>query len=393
MSATAPAPAAGPASAARTQPPLLFSFFHLMAWPFLDRPPASWPVSPRYFDPHRGRQLYREYLDQMVLAEELGFDWVGCNEHHYTSYGLMASPTIIGGALTQRTQRARLAILGSLVPLNNPVRVAEEYAMLDVMSGGRLVAGFIRGLPQEYIAYHVDPEESFERLAEAWDLILRAWTEPEPFGWEGKYYRFRTVSIWPRPLQQPHPPIFISGGSSESVRLGVRRRVGIGVALANAEVARTQFERYRQLARADGWEPTRDLFFWDQAVYVAKTDAEARAAFRGPIDYFYRYLLVPTRRANELVVQGGYYRSEEDRQLRLRRVREREAVTLEAEIENGRVLCGSPDTVIEQLRHWVRYVGHGVLNLRFQVGTMPHEQVVASMRLFAAEVLPHVRDL
>ncbi len=376
-----------------SQPPLVFSFFHLMAWPYLEQPPAAWPVAHRLFDPRRGPRLYGEYLDQMALADELGFDWVGCNEHHYTSYGLMASPTVIGGALTQRTRRAKIAMLGSLVPLNNPVRVAEEYAMLDVMSGGRLVAGFIRGLPQEYIAYGVDPDESYERLAEAWDLILRAWTEPEPFGWEGKHYRFRTVSIWPRPLQEPHPPIFISGGSSDSVRLAVERRVGIGVALASAEIARAQFDSYRALARAAGWEPTRDLFFWDQAVHVAKTDVAAREAFRGPTDYFYRYLLVPTRRANELVIQGGYYHDPADRERRLQRVRQRETVTLESEIEQGRALCGSPDTVVEQIRRWVQYVGHGVLNFRFQVGTMPHDEVVASMRLFATEVLPHVRDL
>ncbi len=391
MTSAQPAPSA-PETPAR-QPPLRFCLFHLMAWPHLEQPPTGWPVAHRHFDPARGTQLYREYVDQMALADELGFDWVGCNEHHYTSYGLMSSPIVIGGALTQRTQRAKIAILGSLVPLNNPVRVAEEYAMLDVMSGGRLIAGFIRGLPQEYIAYGVDPEESYERLEEAWELILRAWAEPEPFGWEGQYYHFRTVSIWPRPLQQPHPPIFISGGSNDSLRMAVRHRAGIGVALAGADIARIQFESYRKLAQADGWEPTRDLFFWDQAVYVGKTDAAAREAIRGPTDYFYRYLLVPTRRANELVVQGGYYRDEVDRQRRLQRIRERQEVTLEQEIENGRVVCGSPDTVVEQIRHWVQYVGHGVLNFRFQVGTMPHDEVVASMRLFAQEVLPHVRDL
>lgn len=151
-------------------------------------------------------------------------------------------------------------------------------------------------------------------------------------------------------MQEPHPPIFISGGSSDSVRMAAQRRVGIGVALASADVARAQFESYRTPARADGWEPPRDLFFWDQAVHVAKTDAAARVAFRGPTDYFYRYLLVPTRRANELVIQGGYYPDPADRERRLPRVRQREEVTLESEIAHGRVLGGSPETVITQIR-------------------------------------------
>src|SRR6185503_13449285 len=193
-----------------------FSYFHLMPWTDLTEAPAQWPAGNAAFVPERGKELYDNYIHTMAFAEQCGFDWVGCNEHHFSPYGLMANCNLIGGAMTQRTSKIKLAMLGNLVPLLNPVRVAEEYAMLDVMSGGRLIAGLIRGIPNEYIAYGVDPSTSWERFEEAYDLVLRAWTEPEPFGWEGKHYQFRTVSIWPRPLQQPHPPILMSGGSAES---------------------------------------------------------------------------------------------------------------------------------------------------------------------------------
>src|SRR5581483_4433889 len=163
----------------------------------------------------------------------------------------------------------------ALLPLNNPVRVAEEYAMLDVMSGGRLIAGLIRGIPNEYIAYGVDPSESWERFEEAIDLVIRAWTEPEPFGWEGKHYQFRTVSIWPRPLQQPHPPLLFSGGSVESAAFAARKRAQIGM-----------------------------------HTHVARTDAEARETLGRGEDYFYRVLSSATQHANELVVHGSnYYRT------------------------------------------------------------------------------------
>jgi len=144
-----------------------FNFFHLMPWPDYPREPEEWPVSNKEFVPERGRQLYADYIDCMAYAEQCGFDSIGCNEHHFSPYGLMSNPNLIGAALVYRTKRVKLAMLGNLVPLLNPIRVAEEYAMLDVMSGGRVLAGMMRGIPHEYIAYNVPPNESRARLREA----------------------------------------------------------------------------------------------------------------------------------------------------------------------------------------------------------------------------------
>jgi len=176
---------------------MLFNFFHLMPWPHLDEAPTSWPVSNKTFDAQKARELYKTYIDAMAYAEQCGFDWVGCNEHHFSPYGLMSNCNLIGSVLADRTKTIKLGMLGNLVPLLNPVRVAEEYAMLDVMSGGRLIAGFMRGIPHEYRAYNVDPDESHERLDEAARLIVKCWTLDEPFNWEGRHYRFPAVSIWP----------------------------------------------------------------------------------------------------------------------------------------------------------------------------------------------------
>jgi alkanesulfonate monooxygenase SsuD/methylene tetrahydromethanopterin reductase-like flavin-dependent oxidoreductase (luciferase family) len=286
-------------------------------------------------------------------------------------------------------------MLGALLPLNNPVRVAEEYAMLDVMSGGRLMAGLIRGIPNEYIAYGVDPSESWERFEEALDLVIRAWTEPEPFGWEGKHYQFRTVSIWPRPLQDPHPPLLMSGGSSESAAFAARKRAMIGVVqLTTLEQARENFDIYRATARELGWEPPRSHMLVGMHTHVARTDAEARATLGEAEDYFYRVLSSASQHANELVVHGSrYYSTEAARHRRMTNRAAHRHLTIDDRIERGTVLCGSPDTVVRQVQQAVKELGVGVIQTGFKIGALPNEKVVESMQLFSREVLPHVRDL
>ena len=371
------------------------SLFHLMPYAHLDAAPRTWPVPHRLLDPTQAHDDYGRYLDQLALADELGWDWVGCNEHHYTPYGLMSNPTLIGAALTQRTRRCRIAMLGSLIALNNPVRIAEEYAMLDVMSGGRLIAGLIRGIPNEYIAYGVDPSTSWERFEEAYDLVLRAWTEPEPFGWEGKHYQFRTVSIWPRPLQQPHPPIFMSGGSGESARFAARKRAMMGIVrFADLDEARGLFDAYRAAARESGWEPPATHQLVDLHTWVARSDAEARATLAPADEYYYQVLAGPPQHAQELVLTGSRYYH--DTAIGTRRAAERRAIrqlTLDDRLERGTVLCGAPDTVVRQIENTVKALGVGTLQVRFKIGPLPHDAVVESMRLFAREVLPYVRAL
>src|SRR5205814_1906814 len=166
--------------------------------------------------------------------------------------------SVLAAAITQRAKRALICIMGALLPLNNPVRIAEEYALIDTLSGGRLVAGLLRGAAYEYLVYSVPPAESRSRFEEGWDLVMRAWTDTEPFGWEGTHYHFRTISIWPRPIQQPLPPVFISGSSRESAEFAATHHIGLGLAFTNVPQAAPSVRLYRDKAAECGWEPTPD---------------------------------------------------------------------------------------------------------------------------------------
>src|SRR5438105_14369388 len=211
---------------------MLFVCLHFMPWPHLppdfeERHESAWLTCPnRLYDPVRGHRLYAEYLDQLVAAERLGFDAVGVNEHHQNAYGLMPSPNIIAACLSQRTSRIKLVILGNVLTIyDHPLRVAEEVAMLDVISGGRVVSGQVVGTGNEFFSYNVNPTYARSRFREAHELIVKAWTTPGPFAWEGEHYQFRYVDVWPKPLQQPHPPIWIPGsGSRETIAWAAQER-------------------------------------------------------------------------------------------------------------------------------------------------------------------------
>src|SRR6476619_2044507 len=181
-----------------------------MPWPlmpddFRQTERSVWVDIPsRLFDPIASNRVYNEYMDQLEYAESVGFDGIGVNEHHQNGYGIMPSPNIIAAGLARRTSKAAICVIGnSLALYNPPIRVAEEFAMLDVISGGRLVAGFPVGSSMDTaFAYGANP------------AMMRAWTEPDVFSFDGEFTQLRYVNIWPRPIQKPHPPVWIPGGGS-----------------------------------------------------------------------------------------------------------------------------------------------------------------------------------
>jgi alkanesulfonate monooxygenase SsuD/methylene tetrahydromethanopterin reductase-like flavin-dependent oxidoreductase (luciferase family) len=199
-----------------------FTWFNLMPWPYLpdDFRTANrsvWVDIPNtLYDPRQGHHVYHTYLDQLEYAETLGFDGIGCNEHHQNGYGLMPSPNLIAATLARRTSRAALCVIGnSIVGYNPPIRVAEEFAMLDVISGGRLIAGFPVGTPMDTnFCYGQIPALTRDKYREAHEMIMKAWAGTEPFAFDGKYNQLRWINCWPKPIQQPHPPIYIPGGGS-----------------------------------------------------------------------------------------------------------------------------------------------------------------------------------
>lgn len=371
-----------------------FSQTHHMPYTDVNEPGLGWPISNSMFNGKRATEMYRSYMKAKVYAEECGFDAIGCNEHHMSPFGMMPNPNLIASALTQLTTTAEIQLSGSIVPLNNPIRVAEEYAMVDVMSGGRLMAGFMRGIPHEYVAYNISPDESWSRMREAVALILKAWTEPEPFGWEGEHYQFRAVSIWPKPVQYPHPPILMSGGSRTSARFAAEHRAVMGILrVLNFEQARELMSHYREKAREDGWHPGPDRFMVGVPTAVGDTYEEARDVLHNGTQYFFDVLQGGINRAQQLVIQGTRYLNGE-RQIRPANKDQTMKLTpVEERIENGQVLCGTPEMVVDQIKRMHKELNHGHMNLIVKIGNMPDEFVLRSMTLLKERVFPHVKHL
>src|SRR5438876_11054887 len=259
--------------------------FHLMPWAHL---PASyegpaWVKCPNsHYDARRGHDLYNRYIDELGRAEALGFDGVCVNEHHANAYGNMPSPNLIASILARQTERMRIAVVGNALPLYNPpIRVAEEFAMIDCISGGRLIAGFVVGGGPEYYSFSINPAHARERFYEAHDLILKAWTEPGPFEFIGKHYQIRYVNTWPKPVQQPYPEVWIPGvGSLETMEFVARHHYAyMGIPYFHISVFERTFRLFREACEREGYEPDPIQQGWLVPICVAETDEEARREY------------------------------------------------------------------------------------------------------------------
>src|SRR4030095_15732895 len=155
-------------------------------------------------------------IERLEFVEELGFDWVSVSEHHYSPRILTPSPIVSAAFLAAHLKKIKIALLGPIVPQSNPVRVAEEIAMLDTMAQGRLVVGLLRGASNESLTYDLNPAEARERTDEGMELVLKAWTEPQPFGWQGRHFQYRTVSLSARPLPAAPPHTHAPGTRREA---------------------------------------------------------------------------------------------------------------------------------------------------------------------------------
>ena len=378
-------------------------FFHLMPYRFLpddfrEKYRGVWVDIPSHlFDPVKGHQLYNEYLDELEYAASVGFDGICVNEHHQNAYGLMPSPNLMAASLARRTNDAAVIVMGNSIALYNPpTRVAEEFAMLDCISGGRLVAGFPVGTSSDTnFCYGVVPATLREKYYEAHDLILRAWTEPEVFSFNGKYTQLRYVNIWPRPIQKPHPPVWVPGGGSVETWEWVTKRDYVYCYLS-------YFGHKRGLQVMEGfWEevarqgkeanPYRAGFL--QFVAVSESDAQAERDYAEHAEYFYNRCLH---------VYPGFadapgYRTMRTLRAGLSSQFERKAFTGELKwkdfVEQGFIIAGSPESVRQQLEEAAKALHVGQMMLLLQFGSMPPELVRKNTELFAREVLPHVRKL
>jgi len=373
-----------------------FFFFHLMPYADLDlnyteKYESAWVTLPNtYYDRAKGARLYQRYLDELIYADRLGFDGVGINEHHQNAYGLMPVPAVIAGALA-RNVKGKIAVLGRALPLvNNPLVIAEEFAMIDQITEGRLIAGFVRGIGGEYHSWGANPAESHERFLEAHDLIIRAWTEPGPFAFESKHYDFEYVNLWPRTFQEPHPPVWIpSQGSAETIRWAAKLRYTYLQTYSPISAVRRCLEMYKAEAEKNGYVATPEQLGWMAPIYVAETDEQAREEARPHIEAFANKFM---RKPAEMKLPPGYVSLSSFKTLMKTKSAQTVDRTMEELIDSGTFICGSPQTVREILLARAEEMGHGNQLCLMQFGTLPEDLTRKNMELFAGSVMPFLRD-
>jgi alkanesulfonate monooxygenase SsuD/methylene tetrahydromethanopterin reductase-like flavin-dependent oxidoreductase (luciferase family) len=380
--------------------------FHLM--PYRDLPAdfeqryASAYIDPPWFevaDPDKVGQYYNATLDELLHAGKAGFHGLCTNQHHQNVYGFMANPSLLGSVLARGTAGSKTAIiqLGSTLPSTTPpTRIAEEYAILDCISGGRLVAGFPTGLPTDAtISNGVVPVEQRERYREALALVKKAWAAKETFAWNGKHYQLGMVNLWPRPIQQPHPPIWIpgSGISSTAEYVVSNDHCFCHLSYHGAKNATYTADRYWELVGKKGRDDNPHRYSFLQLIGVAETDAEAEEVYAPHAEYFFRKLLhtpsyyqqIPGCLEYDALVQALTYNPRGGFNLRDMRAKDF--------YENGFVIVGSPKTVRDQLKEWMKRLRVGHLLALLHFGSMTTELCKRNIDLFAREVLPDLAPM
>ncbi len=382
-----------------------FTWFNLMPWPhlpddFREKHRSVWVDIPSsLYDPEKGNAVYHQYLDQLEYAEELGFDGIGVNEHHANAYGLMPSPNIMAATLTRRTSRAAVVVLGNSIALYNPpIRVAEEFAMLDVLSGRRLVAGFPVGTSMDTnYCYGQIPAHTREKYAEAHELIMRAWREDEPFAFDGKYTQLRWANCWPKPIQKPHPPVFIPGGGSiETWDFCLDHDYNYSyLSFAGYLRAKELMDGYWERVAARGKDESPYRAGFAQIVCVGETDEEAEELYAEPIKYFYNRCLhvypgfadAPGYRTIKTIKQNVLSQISAARQMQF------QSLTWKDLVEGRYVIAGSPETVRQQLEEAIKGLRIGHVFCLLHMGNMRNEVTRHSTKLFAERVMPKLRDI
>ena len=382
--------------------------FTLMPYRAMDVPASkahrsAWVVLPNtFYDPEKGAHDYESYIDLLAQSEPLGFDGVCVNEHHQTAYGLMPAPNLIASALIQRTKTIKIAVLGRALPLvNNPINIAEEFAMLDNMSRGRMIAGFVRGIGAEYHSTTVNPFYSHERFHEAHDLIVKAWTQPGPFAWEGEHFNLNYVNLWPRVYQQPHPPIWIpSQGSIETIEWAAdpSRKYPFLVTFSAREAVIKNLLAYKDQTQKYGYEAQSSQLGWAAPVYVADTVEKAMQESREAIEALFNdYLTLPM----EMLLPPGYTSIESLKKI----IATKKAIgrggfggpnqrqTLERLMELGTVLVGTPETILNQIEQVKEKTNLGNFVSMLQFGTLSNELTQRNQARFASDIMPKLQNM
>lgn len=365
-----------------------------------------YPLSGRHFDREVAAQTFEEHLEAWEELDRLGYDGVAFNEHHCSPYGLMNSPNLLAAAAIQRTKRIKLLIYGNLLPLHEPLRLAEELAMLDCMSRGRIISGFARGIPREYQVHNVSMKDSRPRFDEAFEILLGAWRE-EVFSYEGRFWQYKNVSIWPRPYQRPHPPIWMPlSGSKESIEFAGRHNIPITPGVAGTPVGLQEdvIRYYAKCLAQHGHRFTPDHLSISANVCIADSKAQAIQETGPHYLYFNRTLFshgsftdTSKQKDSGYVSQSAldYVRPENMQAAARSRADFRDLTQEIMEQRAQNMPWGSADEVTTRLISTAERLGSNTLLVSLNRGVMPHDMFMNQIRRFAKEVLPalHAHDV
>jgi len=351
-------------------------------------------------DPKIAGDLFHRYYDEWKTADDLGFN-IMVNEHHQTAT-CMSSTVIVGlSVLARETRKARLLVLG--YPIGHrpdPLRCAEELATIDVVSRGRLDMGFIKGVPYEFPASNQNPVGVMDRFWEAHDFIIKAMSHRgAPFNWEGENFHYRQVNIWPRPVQQPHPPIWTTTGNRAQAKL-LGEKGYVMATLGSGYATRPLYDSYRAGYQAKWKRPApADRLAYLGLVAVADNEAEARRRGELVAGYLYSSAIVHVPFRNP----PGFLTADDNARM-LRGVSAPRSFTKDGRgvnmhagsvqdlIDAGVLFCGTPDQVYRQIIDFTEYCGGmGNLLMMGHAGFLSHEDTVSNLTMFSEEVMPRLK--
>jgi alkanesulfonate monooxygenase SsuD/methylene tetrahydromethanopterin reductase-like flavin-dependent oxidoreductase (luciferase family) len=346
---------------------------------------AIWSTStPRQNSTHV--ELFQKQLEEVELAERIGIDQIWFYEHHLQPTAPVPSPNLLIAAAARTTRHIRFASMVNILPFRNPLLVAEEAAMLDNLTGGRLDMGLGRGLrPPEFEAFDVEQEKSREMFLESFEVIRRVWAD-ENFVHRGKYWTVRKDAPLAPPLvQRPHPPFLVTAQSEESLRWAAQYDIPFVQIDSMVEQAGRDAALYRGVQTAHGHKPQPRLYLMRE-IYVGEDDARARAEAR---PYLLQYWELWNRYTQ--LTRGG--RLPDSYDFWRRQAPMLHAMSFEEIIAHDMVLLGSPGTVAEAILRIASRLDLMGLAMIFKLGAMPYDMVERSMRLFGEEVVPRIRHL
>ena len=369
-----------------------------------------------------GADLYNRYLDEKVYAEEMGFDGLMLNEHHSTPFCMGGVMNVEAAILARITKRAKIVLLGNVLPIwEDPLWLAEELAEIDMISRGRLVTGWVRGTGRESVAHNSQAPFNWERFQEAHDFVVKAWSTPGPFRWEGEHYQYRYVNPWARPYQEPHPQIWIPGVMSRNtVAWCAQQRYPYIMLATELEPTKKSFDYYDEVAKEQGYEAGSQHHGYLFKVHVDETEELAEQAGRkyisGPANPFLegnqgtvrqnlqnlpgltsRTQLLPTvssfAQAAARGRQAAHQAATQDAPMPDQQDQGDFLGTYEEQINKYSIISGTPKTVLPKIKHVLETLRPGSIFFWDGDGAMSHEDSMRSLRLFGEEVIPAVREM